>query len=321
MRSSDVEEVGLVDHRTCGHNELRRGQVLTDGGHHRALVQLNLGRNRGGPGQVLDLADRVRHVDTERGAHVTHVVAEVRVEDLHTHRAGEVDAVHERLTAVLHNEADAGGATVEVSVVDQQLRVVCPDTFAGTSNRGVVNDAEGTRVGLHTGVEAGDGGAAEGHRVTAGGHNTRGAGLVPTNELRVLVDEIATVGHDGVGRHGDEVVGHVDARPGAVLNEDTGRRDHRRAWAHRNVVAADDGAGDTALCRRVVGIEGNTAVAPTVSDVDGVGSSVRVGRQRLVPRVGAEGVGAPRVLRAVGLGDLEGDFVAPTVGLDVDHEG
>ena len=321
MRSSDVEEVGLVDHRTGRHDEQGRGQVLADGGHHRALVQLDLRRDRGGPRQVLDLADRVRDEDGGFCVHVTHVVTEVRVVDLHARSAFKVHAVHQSLTAVFEQEADTRGAAVEFSVVDQQLRVVGPDTFADASNGGVVDDAEGTRVGLHTGVEAGDGGAAEGHRVAAGGNNTRGAGLVTTEQLGVLVDEVATVSHDGVGRHGDEVVGHVDRRPGAVLNEDTGRRNHRRAWAHRNVVAADDGSGHTALRRRVVGVEGDTAVAPAVGDVDGVGSSVRVGGQRLVGRVGAERVGAPRVLRAVGLGDLKGDFVAPAVGFDVDHEG
>ena len=144
--------------------------------------------------------------------------------------------------------------------------------------------------------------------------------MVATDELRVLVVDVATVGQHGIGRHGDEVVSHVDARPGAVLNEDTGRTDDRGTWAHRDVVAADDGAGDAAGRRGVVGVQGDTAVAPAVGDVDGVGSSVRVGRQRLVGRVRAEGVGAPGVRCAVRLGDLQGDLVAPAVGLDVDHE-
>ena len=225
--SVDVEEVGLVDHRARGHNKLGRGQVLANGSHHRALEQLNLSDDRGGPGQVLDLADRVRHKDRVLGVDVAHVVAEVRVVDVHATLAFEVDAVHQSLTAVFEQETDARGAAVEFSVVDHQLRVVGIDSLAAASNRCVVRDGKGTTVGFHTDIEAGDFRTAEGHEITVGRDDARGADKVATKEFGVLVRHVAAVNEDSIGWHGNKVVGHVDARACAVLQEDTNGRDRR----------------------------------------------------------------------------------------------
>ena len=262
--SVDVEEVGLVDHRTRWHDELGRSQVLTDGGHHRALVQLNLVDDFRGPRQVLDLADRVRDENRVLGVDVAHVVAEVRVEDVHAAMAFKVNAVHQGFTAVFEQETHTGVAAIEFSVVDQQLRVVRPNGFGDAFNGGVVGDGKGASIGFHTDFVTGDGGAAEGHRIAICRHDTRSARLAATDEVRVLVHDVTTVDEQRIGWHRNKVVGRVDARPTAVLKEDTGRADGGRREAHRNVVAADDRPGDAADRGGVVGVQGDAAVAVTV---------------------------------------------------------
>ena len=318
----DAHEVGFVDDGRTGHDDLAADEGVANRGDVSVVASVHL---RGGvsPGHVLNTTGGVHNGQSRGGVSDTAVPAEWRVFNIHTDGTRGVHGVDPNIGAALDVETGTGAATVDVSVDGDNVGVLSEHTVVATREVSAANHEQIAVLLAHTGGVAAHVRTVEGQdRVGVVADNTNGRGEVITGEGGTNVAEVTVVENDGVvakvDRVGSGLNGHgVTARGGDTngVRGGSSRRQSDGVATHGwTSVAARSARGFDHT-------DGGSTVAPRVGHSKRVVASVRVSTEWAVRSVAVERVGGPGVLGAVGLGDLNADFIAPAVGFEVDHSG